>query len=362
MVIPWCKPQYWGNEKKYVNEAIDSMWISDGPFVHRLDKMFAEMNQIEFALSTSNGTTALQLSLLALDIKAGDEILVPGFGFAAAANMVVAVGAKPIFVDVDPATMLMDPEKIEAVITKSTKGIMPIHSYGNVCDMDRIVQIAKSKKLFVFEDVAEAMFSKWNGRFAGTYSDVSAFSLHATKTVTTGEGGMVLTHNEDLKKKMALIKSHGMAGKKYWHVCHAYNFRMTNFQAALGVAQLEKAPVIIQERRRVYDLYKKHLRTVDGIRIQEIAKNVDPVIWAMPIVIQPEAFKFSRDELIDQLLSAGIETRPGFYTFNQMGMYDSPLLKNSDVLAKNIICLPFYTAMNESDVQFISQEILKLKR
>lgn len=360
--IPWCKPRYWGNEKKYANEALDSMWISGGPFVDRLEKAFAEYHQIEIAQTTSNGTTALQLALLGLDIQKGDEVIVPGFGFAAAANMVIAVGAKPVFVDVDKETFLLSPEKTKEAITPATRAILPIHSYGNVCDMDQLVEVAKAKGIYMVEDVAEATFSKWGAKYAGTYSDISAFSLHATKTITTGEGGMVLTRSQKLKEKMALIKSHGMSGKKYWHVCHAYNFRMTNFQAAVGVAQLEKVSEIIEQRARVYSLYQKHLANIDGIKMQKIDPEVTAVIWALPIVLQPGAFKYDRDEVIARLAAAGIETRPGFYTFEQMKLYESRFLENSDFLARNIICLPFFTDLDEKSVQYITQEISKLKR
>lgn len=360
--IPWCKPRYWGNEKQYANEALNSMWISGGPYVDQLEKSFAHVHQTEYALTTSNGTTALQLALLGLDIQPKDEVIVPGFGFAAAANMVIAVGAKPVFVDVDKDTFLLSPQKTKEAITPATRAILPIHSYGNVCNMDQLLEVSKPKGIYMVEDVAEATFSKWNGNYAGTYSDVSAFSLHATKTITTGEGGMVLTRSQKLKEKMALIKSHGMAGKKYWHVCHAYNFRMTNFQAAVGVAQLEKVSDIVEERARVYSLYQKHLTKIDGIQMQKIDKQVDAVIWALPIVLQPGAFKFDRDEVMARLAEVGIETRPGFYTFEQMKLYESRFLENSDFLAKNIICLPFFTDLEEKEIQYITQEILKLKR
>lgn len=360
--IPWCKPRYWGNEKQYANEALNSMWISGGPYVDKLEKKFADIHQTDYALTTSNGTTALQLALLGLDIKNGDEVIVPGFGFAAAANMVIAVGAKPVFVDVDKETFLLSPQKTKEAITSATRAILPIHSYGNVCNMNQLLDVAKSKGIFMVEDVAEATFSKWQGKFAGTYSDISAFSLHATKTITTGEGGMVLARRQDLKEKMALIKSHGMSGKKYWHVCHAYNFRMTNLQAAVGVAQLEKVADIIKERARVYSLYQKYLAKVDGLKMQKIESEVTAVIWALPVVLQPGVFKFDRDEIMARLAGVGIETRPGFYTFEQMKLYESHFLENSDFLAKNIICLPFFTDLEEKEIQYITQEIAKLKR
>lgn len=360
--IPWCKPRYWGNEKLYANEALDSMWISGGPFIDRLEKAFAEIHQVDYALTTSNGTTALQLALLGLDLGPGDEVIVPGFGFAAAANMVIAVGAKPVFADVDQETFLVSAQNIKEAITTATRAILPIHSYGNVCNMDQIVEIAKAEGIYVVEDVAEATFSKWRNQYAGAYSDISAFSLHATKTITTGEGGMVLTRSQKLKDKMALIKSHGMSGKKYWHVCHAYNFRMTNFQAAVGVAQLEKVDAIIEARAQVYESYKRHLSKIDGIKMQKIDPEVTAVIWALPVVLQPGAFKYERDEVMARLAAVGIETRPGFYTFDQMKLYESRFLENSDFLAKNIMCLPFFTGLDESEVQFIAEEISKLKR
>ena len=251
-IIPWAKPKLWGNEQKYISDALESTWISGGPYVERFERIFAQYSSTPFALATSNGTTALHLAYLALGLGPGDEIIVPGFAFMAAANMALNIGAQPVFADVDADTWCVTAESIEKCITAKTKVIVPIHTYGNVCDMDSILEMGKIFGLPVIEDTAEAFSSRYKGKLAGTMGDLGTYSFQATKTITTGEGGMVTTQNQELNNNMILHRSHGMLRKTfYWHEVPGQNFRLTNLQAAMGVAQFENLDKIIAERKRV---------------------------------------------------------------------------------------------------------------
>jgi perosamine synthetase len=212
-LIPWAKPQFYGNEQAYVSEALNSTWISGGLFVERLESGFAKYVKSPFALTTSNGTSAIHMAYLALGLKPGDEVVIPGFGFLAAANLAIQFRAKPIFAEVDPKTWLVTAAAIENCLSTETKIIIPIHSYGNVCEMDPIHKLAQEHDIPVIEDTAEAFASTYKGHQAGSMGTIGTYSFQATKTITTGEGGMVVTKNEDLFKTMALYRSHGMLRK-----------------------------------------------------------------------------------------------------------------------------------------------------
>lgn len=356
MKIPWGKPHFWGNERSYLIDAFDSTWISGGYYVEEFEKRFAALHGYKHGIAVSNGTCSIFLSLKALDIGPGDEVLVPGFAFIAAINMVLEVGATPIMVDIVKETMLMDPEEIKKKIGPRTKAILPVHTYGNVCDMTEIREIADNHKLYVLEDVAEAIFSKYNGKYAGTFSEISSFSFQTTKTITTGEGGMILTNSDEWNSKMRKLRSHGMGGKKYWHEGVAYNFRLTNLQAAIGLAQFENLEKIIAERKRLNTKFKNALSKIDSISLQFYKDQVDPVVWAFPIVLKP-GHKHNRDEVMSILESKGIEVRPGFYTPNELPNYRTEYLENCDYIAKNTLSLPFYIGLTDVEMDYIFKTV-----
>lgn len=363
MNIPWASPKIWGNEKKYVNQALDSMWISGGFFVEDLESKFSKLLERPYVLSTSNGTTSIHLSYLALGLKPGDEILVPGFSFLAASNIAVQMGIKPVFVDVDPETWCVTDDEILNKISKKTKAIVPIHTYGNVCDMTKIMEIAKKYNISVIEDCAESLFSKIDGKFSGTFGDINSFSFQATKTITTGEGGMVVTDNEELYNTMTLYRSHGLKERgKYWHEVPGHNFRLTNLQAALGVAQFEQMSNIIDSRKNLYSKYINFLKKIDGIQLQKFENNVNPVVWAIAIKIDSKVFGRSRDEIIDMLKQKGIETRPGFVSSSFLKIYESHRLNNSEDLSKNIILLPSSPTLSDENIHFICEQFSLLKK
>ena len=362
--IPWAKPDFWGNEQKYVAEALTSTWISGGPFLDRLESDFAQYFGSPYALTASNGTTALHMAYLASGLKAGDEVILPGFAFMGAANMALYLGAKPIFADVDPQSWCLSADEIEKHLTPHTKLIVPIHTYGNVCEMDSIMQLADSVGIPVVEDTAEALACKYGNRLAGTFGSIGTFSFQATKTITTGEGGMVITNDQDLYDRMALYRSHGMRRKKYyWHDLAGHNFRLTNLQAALGVAQMEKLEQIIKERKRVHTQYRELLSNMPGLTLQYFLPEVDPVLWAIAIKLDPMAFPQGRDAVIAKMMEVGIETRPGFVAPCFMNhIYTCPELPTTEELSNNVISLPTYPTLQNEQIRFICKQLNKLKR
>lgn len=361
-MIPWIKPKIWGNEREHLIKAFDSTWLSAGSYVDRLEDDFKKIHQSKHAITTCNGTASIFLILDALKIGHGDKVIVPAFAFGAAANIVSTIGAQPIFCEVDRKTYMLDPVHMESLLQKhKVKAVIPVHTYGGVCDMHAINVVAEKHGVVVIEDVAEAMFSKYDHKFAGTLGAVNSFSFQTTKTITTAEGGCILTESDELAFKMRTIRSHGMREKKYWHHERGNNFRLSNLLASLGAAQLEFWQENAKQRGVLYKKFLEKFGTIDGIELQTIDPKVTPVMWTFSIFIKPEFSKHTRDEIIEKLKQAGIETRPGFYTFNQMKMYDAPFLEVSDLLAAQVICLPFYLDLKDEEIDFIYLELIKLK-
>ncbi len=364
MNIPWTRPDFWGNEIEYVTKALESTWLSGGSYVNQLENEFKEIFKKKHVLAVSNGTTAIHLAYLGLNIKPGDEIIIPGFCFQAAANIALHIGAKPVFVEVDNDTWCLNPLDLERRITSKTKAIVPVHTYGNSCDMDAILQIARGKDVQVIEDCAESLFSKYKGEQSGTFGFVNTFSFQATKTITTGEGGLVVTDDDELAERMMLYRSHGMNREKiiYWHELPGHNFRLTNLQAALGVAQLEKKDIIIKERKRIYSSYFEHLSDINGLTLQKVNENVDPVIWAIALKLDTKAFPQGRDIVMNQMKEAGIETRPGFYASSILNIYEKHSLPVCEDISRNVISLPSFPTLKNEQIEFICNKLIKLKK
>ncbi len=361
-LIPWAQPDFWGLEERYLVEALHSTWISGGPFVERLERDLASFSGSPFTLAVSNGTTAIHLVYLAMGLRLGDEVIIPGFCYLAAANIALQMGIKPVFAEVDPETYCVTAKAIEAVLTERTKLIVVVHTYGNVCDMDDILSLAESRGVLVLEDAAESFASKYKGRQSGAIGPIGTYSFQATKTITTGEGGMVMTSDEELAQKMALYRSHGVRERRYWHELPGHNFRLTNLQASLGCAQFERLDSIIQERKRLHKTYQAELLNFQGARPQLFRPEVDPVLWAFAIELDPAAFPQGRDGVIGQLLAAGIETRNGFYAASQMSIYpDCPALPISERLANNVISLPTYPSLTDERIEYICNQLSRMR-
>lgn len=360
--IPWAKPYLWGDEARYIQEAIASTWISGGPFVDRLEEFLCNYLDAPHGLTVSNGTAAIHLAYLALGIGPDDEVILPNYGFLAAANMTLHVGARPVFCDVDDRSWQVRAREIEPCITPRTKAIVAIHTYGNVCPMNDIMDLAGQYGIAVVEDAAEAFGSKYKQCYAGTFGDIGTFSFQATKTITTGEGGFVATTNPSLKEKMGLFRSHGMQRKvPYWHDVPGHNFRLTNIQAALGCTQVLHLDAIYAERQRIYHSYCRELKDLDGLQRQYFSKDVDPVVWAMAVQLDPEVFPQGRDAVMREMRQRGIGTRPGFYTPNQHSYFASPALPVSEKISRQIICLPMYVGLSDRQIRMIVRTLAGLK-
>ena len=361
-LIPWAQPHFWGNESRYVQEALSSTWISGGPFVEKLEAYFREYLSISHALLVANGTAALHLAYLALDIHPGDEIIFPGYGFLAGANIALHLGAVPVFTEVDPDTWLVTARCIEPLITPRTKAIVVIHTYGNVCEMDDIVALARSLDIPVIEDTAEALGSRYQRRLAGTMGDIGTFSFQATKTITTGEGGLVITLRQDLAEKMELYRSHGLRRKThYWHEIPGHNFRLTNLQAALGYAQVQNWERIRCERQRIIARYSEFWTGESGIIPQMMPSNIDPVVWAVAVRLDPAVFKAERDKVMAVMQEQGIETRPGFYPASLHPYFKTASLPLCEKLSRQILSLPSFNGLTDQQIKFIVQTLLNLR-
>jgi len=361
--IPLAKPEFCGNEQQYVAEALSSTWISGGPFVERLERDFANYFGARFALTAANGTSALHMAFLALGVGPGDEIIVPGFAFLAAANLSLLMNAIPVFAEISPDTWCVTAAAIEKCLSPRTKLIVPIHTYGNVCDMDSILALAESRNIPVVEDAAEALASRYKGRYAGTLGTIGTFSFQATKTITTGEGGMVATKDKDIYAQMALYRSHGMLRKRYyWHDLAGHNFRLTNIQAALGCAQMEMLSQKIAGRKHVHQQYEKRLSNIDGLSLQVFPPEVEAVPWAIAVRLDPRAYPQGRDTVFQQMRDAQIETRPGFCAPGFMGhLYASPELPVCNDVSQQVLVLPTYPSLSDEQIEFVCATLIGLR-
>lgn len=357
MNIPVYQPLLAGNEKKYVMECLDTGWISSkGDFVNRFEKSFAEYIDVKHATTVSNGTVALHLALLALGIGQGDEVIVPTLTYIASVNAIVYTGATPVFVDSLTDTWQVDPEDVRRKISSKTRAIMAVHLYGHPCEMLQLQTIAKENGLFLIEDCAESFGSKYNGQHTGTFGDISTFSFYGNKTITTGEGGMVVANDDTLYERALHLKGQGLAKhRQYWHDIVGYNYRMTNICAAIGLAQLEQADKLIREKRQIAYWYKEEL-TNTSIGFHQEHGDVVHSYWMCSILV-PRAEQ--RDALRDYLEKKGVETRPLFYPVHTMPMY-SPRYQRHAV-AENIgrrgINLPSWPGLERAQIGYIADQI-----
>lgn len=312
--LPIAQPLLGERELVYVTECILSGWISStGRFVKEFEKRCADYCRVPHAISTSNGTTALHLALLALDIGPGDEVIVPTLTFIASANSVVYTGARPVFVDSEPVSWNMDPAAVERAITPRTKAVMAVHLYGHPADMRALREICNRHSLYLVEDAAEAFGSTYYGEPAGSLSDIATFSFFGNKIITTGEGGMVLTANRVYAEKCRILRDHGMSPtRRYWHPVLGYNYRMTNLQAAVGVAQIEKIESIISAKRKIAAEYQSALASIPGLTLQQEPIGTVSVFWLNSLCIDAGVFGVDRDSVMSDLKTQGIETRPLF--------------------------------------------------
>jgi perosamine synthetase len=357
--IPIYRPDLSGNEKKYVNECLDSSWISSkGQFVEEFESAFARRIGVSHAASVCNGTVALHLALMALGIGPGDEVIVPTLTYIASANSVTHTGATPVFVDSLPDTWQIDPDDIRRHITPNTRAIMPVHLYGHACDMDAILAIAAEHRLFVIEDCAEAFGTLYKGRHVGTFGDISTFSFFGNKTITSGEGGMVVANDRTLIERAKHLKGQGLANhREYWHDIVGFNYRMTNIQAAIGLAQLERADDFIAKKRRIAERYINGLQRLP-IQVHTESPETFHSYWMFSILVAQAAH---RDALRQHLSDNGIETRPLFYPVHTMPMYSRAYRPHpvAEDLGWRGINLPSWPGLEDEQVDCVISNIEK---
>lgn len=371
--IPVCEPYLAGNELEYVTDAISTGWISSsGTYVNRFEEEFAKYCDCKYAVSVCNGTIVLHLALLSLDIGIGDEVIIPSFTMIASAFAVCYTGAKPVFVDADKDTFNIDVTKIEKKITSRTKAIMPVHIFGKICNMDAIIALAKKYNLYIIEDAAEAHGATYRGKKAGSFSDVAAFSFFANKNITTGEGGMIVTNNEDIAQKAKYFKNVCFpinGPRNYSHDDIGYNYRMSNVVAAIGLAQVEKADDYRAMRIRNNELYRKYLEGVPGIIFQSLPEEgcID-VCWMNTIVLDPEKFGHTKDETVTFLKSQNIDTRLLFKSMSRQksladfGCDCSGEYIVTDWLNENGFYLPSASNLDEETIKNICRVIKEFQK
>lgn len=361
--LPWAKPDLAGREREYVDDALTSTWVSGGPYVDRLEREVGDYCDMPHALAVANGTVAIHLAYLAIDLRPGDEVVIPGFAFLAAANVALHMGVRPVFAEVDPSTWCLTAEAVEKVLTPRTRAVVPVHTYGNACDMDPIVALCRSHKIWVIEDAAESFGTRYRGKMTGTIGDLGTLSFQATKTITTGEGGMVLTNHPDLVKTMQLYRSHGMLRTRYLHELPGLNFRLTNMQAAVGCAQFERLPAMVEGRRHMIDRYREGLANLPGVVLQHFEADVDPVVWAIGVKLDKAVYSQGRDAVISALGEMGIETRPGFYPPSAMpDLYgEQAALPICDETSKQVISLPSFPTLTEEEIERVCAALASLR-
>jgi dTDP-4-amino-4,6-dideoxygalactose transaminase len=343
-IIPVAQPNIGELEKKYVNDALDSNDISSqGDYIKRFESLFSKKHKAKYGVACSSGTTALTLALASLGIKEGDEVIVPDFTMIATAWAVSYLGAKPVFVDCDER-FCIDVSKIEQKITPRTKAIIPVHIYGRVCNMDRILKIARDYNLKVVEDSCEVISTPVRG-------DIACFSLYANKIITSGEGGICITNNENFAWQMRHLRSMAFSsGHTFYHPKMGYNFRMTNLQGAIALAQTERLEEFLKKRKQIEKWYDQKLNKARGI-IKPFKRDV---LWMYDLIVH------NRDELIEFLSKNGIETRLFFKPMITQPMYREEVKQNmsySLTISKNGFYLPTYTQITEKDITYITDKI-----
>jgi perosamine synthetase len=358
--IPVSEPTITGKEIEYVLKAVKSGWVSSlGDFITKFEEEFAKFVDTKYALTVTSGTAGLHLALVSCGIKEGDEVIVPDLTFIATANAVKYTGATPVFADIDKDTWCISPEDIRKKITSRTKAIIPVHLYGHPADMDPILEIAKEYGLYVIEDCAEAHGAEYKGKKVGSIGNCGVFSFYGNKIITTGEGGMITTNDGNLYERARYLRDHAMSKeKRYWHTEIGYNYRMTNIQAALGLAQLERVEEIIQKKREIFRWYQEGLKGLEGIRInpeKEWAKNV---FW-MVCLVNEDFDEEKRDDFMKNLRERGIDTRPFFYPCSMMPMYRKDVFENpvSYEIYRKGVNLPSSYNLEREDITYICNEI-----
>lgn len=354
-MIGWASFQSVGKEEEYVRDALSSGWVSHGPYVDKLESKIGDTFGCEAALAVSNGTAALMLAFQTLDIQAGDRVIVPAFAFQAAANVLLQLGAQPVFCDVDPLSWNQTLENVAMVLDHTIKGVVVVHNYGAAADIGPISQLCRKRGIWLIEDAAEAWFTKYRNKYVGQFGDVATLSMHATKTIACGEGGVVLINRRNLVEKAKLHRSHGLDRNRvqYKHVLAGNNYRLSNLLAAVAVAQLEQFESILARQAKRTNAFRQLLASVPGLTFQRSLRSARDELWADAIILDPAITGIWRDDLIDLAKREGVDMRPGFYTPRKLKYYhnyDIGATPVADQVSANIFVLPCDQFMTDADI------------
>ena len=351
--IPISKPSITAKEIDYVNDAVTNGW---GPncydYLIKFQKEFASYIDSDFSIATSSCTGAIHLAFLAIGLKKDDEVICPDITWIASVSPITYIGAKPIFVDIERDSWCIDPKKIEEAITPRTKAIMPVHLYGNVCKMDEIMEIARKHNLYVIEDAAEGLGSEYKGKKCGSIGDIGVFSFHGTKVMTTGEGGMLVTNNKQIHDEASVFNDHGRSQKNpkmFWMESIGYKYKMSNIQAALGLAQVERMDDLVNRKREIFSNYKHLLASVKDIELNNEPAETKNSFW-MPTIVLGTSYNIDREDLFSYLKDNLVDYRPFFYPLSSLPMFQDKIENSvSYSIFKKAFHLPTFHDMTLDD-------------
>jgi perosamine synthetase len=367
--IPACEPYLAGREAEYVRDCLSSNWISSaGKYLPQFEAGFARYCGCEHGIATTSGTTALHLAIAARGLRPGDEIIMPTFTIAATVFAALYAGATPVLVDVEPDTWTMRVDQVAAKVGPRTRAILPVHMYGHPCDMDPLRELAKRHDLWVLEDAAEAHGAEYKGRKCGSLGDAACFSFYANKIITTGEGGMVVTNDAALAERCRSLKNLGFnRDRRFLHDAVGFNYRMTNVQAAIGLAQLENVDQYVALRRRHGASYTALLRDVEGLRLPVERPWARNAYWMYGIVVE-DGFGCSRDDLRTGLAERGVETRTFFIpmheqpVFHQQDLFCNEHYPVASDLGRRGLYLPSSTGLTDADLAYVVDAVRDVQR
>jgi len=368
-MIPVNEPLLDGNEKKYLMECIDSNWISsEGPFVRKFEEMFSNYLGVKHGVAVCNGTAALEVAMAAIDLKPGDEVIMPTFTIISCALAIVKRGGIPVLVDVEPDTWCMDINQVNDKITSKTKAIMPVHMYGHPVDMDPIIELSDKHGLHIVEDAAEVHGAEYKGKKCGSFGHINCFSFYANKIITTGEGGMVVTDDDKLAERARLHRNLCFKeGRRFYHEELGGNYRMTNLQAAVGVAQMERIEEFVEIKRKNAFEYSRQLKDITGLQLpveKEWARNV---YWMYGIVLDDKV-RLDADEFAKLLRDSGIATRPFFLgmheqpVFHKMGLFKNEHYPVSERITRQGLYLPSGLTLSEDQIEVVVKAINEIMK
>jgi len=361
--FPVSQPSIGEKEIAYVTDAVSSGWVSSiGKYIEEFERTFALFCGTRFAIATCNGTTALHLALVCVGVKEGDEIIVPDLTFIATANAARYAGASVVTVDIEAGSLCMDPAAVRRSITPKTKAIIPVHLYGHPANMEAIMAIAREHAIAVVEDAAEAHGAEFRGKKVGSIGDIGVFSFYGNKVVTAGEGGMLTTDSRELYDKARFLRDHAMSPeRRYWHPEIGFNYRMTNLQAALAVAQMERIETFIAKRDEIMQWYRDELKSVPSLRLNREEHGSKRVYWMVCLEIAG-LNDARRSELMKALRELGVDSRPYFYPISDMPMYSTASTPVAHRVSVEGINLPSYVDLTRNDVAEICGLLLKVLR